>query len=501
MKTRATKRCIVSVDQGTSSTKAVVVDEQGIVQLTVHQPVTQTHPAPGHVEQDAEEIASSVIALLDKAANSLEPGCEIVGVGLSTQRESAVVWDRSTGQPLGPMLGWQDRRTLTAAEQMRTEGVDAEVRMRSGLPLDPMFSALKISWLLDEVDPERTRATNGDIAVGTVDSWLVAKLTGEHRIEAGNASRTQLMNINSVGWDSHLTELFNVPDACLPQIARSDAPTGPIQTGRLAGVPILGILGDSHAALYAHGVRSPGSIKATYGTGSSIMGLVEDPAAAGGGLVSTVAWQTDSTAYACEGNILSTGATLVWLANLLGSSPDELMELAKARSLEDGAKNTVDLVPAFAGLGAPWWDDQAVAILGGMDLGTDRAALAQAAADSLVLQVEDVVAVFDQAGTPCTQMLVDGGPANNDWLMQRQSDLSQRDVVRRSETGLSALGAAHLAGVTAGLVDPTQMLPALASSETFHPQLDAAAATSRINRWHTAVQRSRRTQSPTVRPE
>lgn len=480
--------CVVSIDQGTSSTKAIAVDESGHVRATAHASISIAHPAPGHVEQNASEIAASVRSVIDAIASQLGSQTEIVGVGISSQRESAVMWDRTTGEPLGPMLGWQDRRTADAAQRLRSDGVVDEVRRRSGLPLDPMFSALKFAWLLENADAHR-RALDGEIAIGTVDSWLVNTLTGEHRIEAGNASRTQLMNVADVEWDEYLLDLFGIPAAVLPPIVRSDKPTAPILSGRLAGIPVLGVLGDSHAALYAHGVRAPGAIKATYGTGSSVMGLVADIDHLDEGVVATIAWQTGSTAFAGEGNILSTGATLVWLASVLDLEAKELMALAEAAR----APGPVDLVPAFAGLGAPWWHEGAVATMSGFDLGTSRSDLAAAAADSVVLQVEDVVARFDHYGTPTTRILVDGGPADNDWLMQRQADLSQRNVVRRAEVGLSALGAAHLAGSVAGLFDSGQPLGAAGSADTFEPQLDPEAAAQRVQRWHTALDRSRLT--------
>lgn len=481
------RRCIVSVDQGTSSTKAIVIDEEGQLRARAHHPISQSHPEPGHVEQDATEIASSVMSVLDDVAAQIAGDLHAVAVGISSQRESAVMWERSTGQPLGPMLGWQDRRTSAAADRLRQAGEAAEVRRRSGLPLDPMFSALKIAWLLDSVDIDRRRSAAGEIAVGTVDSWLVSCLTGEHRIEAGNASRTQLMNIADTDWDEHLLALFGVPSAALPVIARSDKPTAPILNGRLAGTPIFGVLGDSHAALYAHGARTPGDIKATYGTGSSIMGLVDDVAGLDEGVVATIAWQTDTTSYAGEGNILSTGATLVWLASILDIDIDGLMELAESAD----QSQPLDLVPAFAGLGAPWWDDAAVATLAGFDLGAARSDLALAAADSVVLQVEDVIAVFDESGQRASRILVDGGPTSNDWLMQRQADLSQRAVVRRAETGLSALGAAHLAGAAAGLFDSDQPLAATGASTTFESLLDLNSANRRRQRWRGAIDRSR----------
>ena len=302
----------VAIDQGTSSTKAIAVDAAGFVIGSGSVGLSQQHPHRGWVEQDANAILSSAIEAISAAADGLID--RVVTVGLSSQRESAVIWSRTTGQPLGPMLGWQDRRTIAAAQRLIEAGNGDRVRQITGLPLDPMFSALKFAWLLDQVDPDRSRSSTGEIALGTVDSWLVYSLTGEHRIEAGNASRTQLLDIETAEWSEELLSLFNIPRATLPRIAASNEPSEPI-----TGVPSLpngvrfgAILGDSHAALYGHGARMPGEVKVTLGTGSSIMGLREPDQPCTGGLVTTIAWSLPEPVLALEGNILSTGSTVVW---------------------------------------------------------------------------------------------------------------------------------------------------------------------------------------------
>jgi glycerol kinase len=475
---------VVAIDQGTSSTKVVVVDAAGAVVASAAIAVGQAHPQPGWVQQDAEEIFASVLAALAEATAGF--GDRIVGVGLSSQRESAVVWDRATGAPLGPLLGWQDRRTARAAADLTAAGHDDLVQGITGLPIDPMFSALKFGWLLDAVDPDRSRSRAGDICVGTVDSWLLFRLTGEHRIEAGNASRTQLLNLVTLDWDDRLLVLFGVPRAALPAVVASSAPSAPIIAG--FGLPpktrVLAVMCDSHAALYAHGVRAPGAVKVTYGTGSSVMGLTGAEATlTAGGLVRTIAWQTDAPAYAFEGNILSTGATMVWLAGLLGTTPAALFALAEAAPADHG----IDLVPAFAGLGAPWWDENAQALVIGLGLGSGPADLARAAAESIPLQIEDVLAAADAGGARIDRILVDGGPAGNGWLMQLQADLSQRDVVRPDVAALSALGVAHLTGVQAGLWTEADVLALPRTSTTFTPELDADASRHRRQRWLAAV--------------
>ena len=485
-----TSPLVVAVDQGTSSTKAVVMDAAGRIVSSATAPVGQRHPQPGWVEQDAAELMSSVRSAVGDALAHVNG--RVATIGLSTQRESAVAWDRRTGEPLGPVLGWQDRRTGSAATGLTSRGAGDEVRRISGLPIDPMFSALKFGWLLDEVDPDRRRSAAGDIALGTVDGWLSWCLTGEHRIETGNASRTQLLNLGTGDWSTELLELFGIPRAALPDIVPSDAVSGPVSgvPGVVDGVRIGGVLGDSHAALYGHGARMPGDVKVTYGTGSSVMGLLPgDAVGSAGGLVRTIAWRIgDRTALAFEGNILSTGATLVWLAELLGTTPSALAALAAGTPPAHG----IDLVPAFAGLGAPWWDESARAVVVGFDLGTRAPQLARAAMESIVLQVEDVLAAADDvAGIRVDRILADGGPSSNDWLMQLQADLSARDVIPSSSAALSAVGVAHLAGATAGMWDDRPAEASAGDIRSFSSALDPAAASARRARWRAAVELAR----------
>jgi glycerol kinase len=480
---------VIAIDQGTSSTKAVAVDENGTIVAKIAIPLNQNHPEPGWVEQDADEIADSVVSALRELGRGF-PG-RVAGVGISSQRESAVIWDRASGTALGPVLGWQDRRTTDEARRLTEAGSGDYVRASSGLPIDPMFSALKLAALLDAVDPDRTRSSRGEIVAGTVDSWLLARLTGEIRIETGNASRTQLLSLEAVDWDPELLELFRVPAEALPPVFASSAPSGAIvDISELTGVRVHAVLGDSHSALYAHGVREPGTLKVTYGTGSSIMGLVnaEQAQAAVDGVVKTIAWQDEEVRYAFEGNILSTGATLVWLAAILAVTPAQLAELAQ-RSKSSGG---VNLVPAFSGLGAPWWDAQATAILDGFTLGSTRSELAAAAFESIAFQVEDVLAAADSSAlSPVASVLTDGGPTSNDWLMQLQADLSQRTIERADVAEASALGVAHLAGVGSGVWSADAVLRLPRARTRFEPRLDPGIAADRRTRWLGAVTRSR----------
>ncbi|WP_030436979.1 FGGY family carbohydrate kinase [Actinoplanes subtropicus] len=413
---------VLAIDQGTSSTKCVLVDRSGAIVREASAPVPIRYPRPGWVEQDADEILASVLAAAASCMNGFDRGA-VTAVGLSTQRESAVVWDRATGRPAGPVLGWQDQRTRAYCDSLR--GFAGRIRKISGLPLDPMFSAAKLRWLLDR---------SPGAVVGTVDSWLMYALTGSHQIEVGNASRTQLLDVRAGTWSPELLDIFGIPSSALPVITPSAGALGVISErgGVLAGLPITAVLGDSHAALYAHGV--PG-VKVTYGTGSSVMRL---GSVDGDAVCLTVAW---NDRLAAEGNIRSSGSTVAWLADLLGLSAEQVGQMALNAS-SDG----VHLVPAFGGLAAPWWDDTAVGLISGLTLGTKAPQLARAALESIAHQVTDVIDAMGGAD----RILADGGASANDLLMRIQADLAGVPVRRARAANLSALGAAFLAG---GLTD------------------------------------------------
>ncbi|MFK4267081.1 FGGY family carbohydrate kinase [Streptomyces milbemycinicus] len=481
---------LLAVDQGTSATKALLVDGEGDVVASASAPLTTAHPRPGWVEQSAEEIWHSVTEAVAKCLTGHDPA-RVAGVGLATQRESCLLWERATGRPLGPMLGWQDRRTADRCATLLADGLGEPVRAATGLPLDPMFSALKAQWLLDTYDPDRSRARRGELCLGTVDSWLLWRLGqgAEHVVEVGNAARTQLLDIRTRDWDQRLLDTFGVPREALPRIAAS---TGPFPAVRglsplSDGTPVASVLGDSHAALFGHGVFVPGSVKVTYGTGSSVMGLIAGPdRAEGSPLCLTLAWDDGTPAYALEGNIRSSGATLRWLAQLLRTGEAELAALAAPDSAG------VHLVPAFGGLAAPWWDNEATGLISGLTFGTGPPELARAALESIAFQVEDVVAGLDTAAGRVTTLLADGGPSDNATLMRLQADTSGRIVRRPLVRDLSALGAAHLAGCALGVFTKGR-LAGLARSEDVHrPDRSAAERARRALAWHDAVARARR---------
>lgn len=485
-----TEPVVIAVDQGTSSTKAIVVNRDGDIRQRVSVDISRRDPAPGWVEQDAIEILDSVREAVTAVIDGLD--VDVRGVGISNQRESALVWNRRTGEPLGPVLGWQDRRTSARVPELQASGDAARIRQKTGLTLSPMFSALKLEWLLDRVDPDRSASKRGELAFGTIDSWLIFGLTGEHRIEMGNASRTQLFNLDTLDWDDDVLELFRIPRAIMPRVVRSNQPTDAIRDAPALGgdVRVYGVLGDSHAALYAHGVRSAGKVKATYGSGSSIMGIEREGSGDLGefGLVRTIGWAAPEPAFAFEGTIGSTGATVLWLAGLLGIEPEQLSTFAQSVPDSQG----VDLVPAFGGLSAPWWQADAVALVSGLGLGTQAAHLARAAFESIVHQTEDLFSAVERGlGAPIDAVLADGGPTRNNWLMQLQADYGQRRVLQSQVAELSATGAAHMAGVACGLWSEEECLQLSREHREFTPELDADVAQTRRAAWLDAVDRSR----------
>jgi glycerol kinase len=483
---------LLAIDQGTSATKCLLVDGGGAVVARGQAPVGQATPQPGWVEQDASEIWDSVRRAVAAALDG-QDARRVAAVGLSTQRESCVIWDRRSGEPLSPVLSWQDQRTEGLCAGLRERGLGAMVRRKSGLPLDPMFSAAKAKWLLDRIDPDRTRAKAGELRIGTIDSFLLSRLGPEHVVEAGNASRMQLVDVATAAYDEELLAAFAIPAAALPRILPS---TGPFPAARgLAplpdGVPVLAVMADSHAALFGHGATTPGAVKATQGTGSSVMGLI-DPAAARQperlhpGLCLTIAWWIDRPALGFEGNIRAAGSTLLWAAELLGIEAAELARLA-ATAADAG---NVFLVPGFNGLGAPWWDAAAVATLSGFTLGDGRAVVARAALDSIAHQIADMIDAVRASGMAIDRLHVDGGPTRNDQLMQFEADMIGVPVERTDTAELSALGVAHLAGIGAGLFTPADLARMARSGGRFAPLLPAAERERKRQGWRRAVARS-----------
>ena len=480
---------LLAIDQGTSGTKAILVDGAGAIRAHGYAPLGETHPQPGWVEQDPIAIWQSaqkaVAACLDG-----QDAASVVAVGLSTQRESVVCWDRLTGEPLTPVLSWQDQRTAALCDTLRSPEFEQLVRARSGLPLDPMFSAVKAAWLLQNHSGAASAARDGRLVIGTIDAWLLSRFGGEPVIEIGNAARTQLLHVAEAAWDDDLLALFGLPRAALPRLTPS---TGPYPAVRglaplLDGTPVVAVMGDSHSALFAHGAFAPGQIKATYGTGSSVMGLIGHPVAIGAGACLTIGWQIggEQPAFAAEGNIRATGAALRWMATVLGMSVEAMTELG-ARSESRGAV----LVPGFTGLGAPWWDRNAVGLISNLALDTGPAQLARAAMEAVVQQVADMVAVIGQTVGRVTELFTDGGPSANSALMQMQADLLGCIIHRAQTAELSALGVAHMAGLTTGLWDWSALRALPRPRDSLKPKMTDADRAGQRAHWKAAIDRAR----------
>jgi glycerol kinase len=486
---------ILAIDQGTTNTKALLMDRDGRAIHQASRPVAIRFPQPGWVEQDARELWHSVA---EAAGTCLERagGVTPIAIGISNQRESVLVWDRRSGEPLGPCITWQCRRTSEFCARLRAEGRASFLAERTGLPIDPLFSASKARWLLDQTPHGSKRAADGELAVGTVDSWLLWNLTGgaRHACDYTNASRTQLFNIHQLAWNAELLDLFGIPCASLPQPLPSSSIFGETAAGLThlpAGVPIAAMAGDSHAALFGHAIFTPGAVKATYGTGSSLMCVTESPVLSAHGIAATVAWSAvGQTRYALEGNIAATGAAVDWLGEFLGleARAEDVAKLAE--SVPDSAG--VYLVPAFAGLGAPHWNDRARGVLTGLTRGATAAHAARAAIECIAYQVRDVFDAMERdAGAGLPQLLADGGATRNDLLMQFQADILGRPVAASAAAEVSALGAAWLAGLTAGVWKSLDELRALPRGERrFEPVMASARREELYAGWREAVTRA-----------
>jgi glycerol kinase len=465
--------------------------------------VEQRYPQPGWVESDAEALWTGVTVAVDRCLEAAGESVDLAAVAVTNQRESTAAWDRATGLPVGPVISWQCRRTAALCEEARAAGLAPMIEARTGLPLDPLTSATKFRWLLDEHDPDRSRSAAGDLCVGTVDSLLLWNLTGGDvfATDASNASRTQLFDINRLAWDDELLAAFGVPRSVLAEVRPSNAQFGLTrQLGRLpAGVPVAAVMGDSHAALFGHGIARASATKATYGTGTSLMCVTPELRRSSHGLSGTVAWalanpadecSPANTIYALEGNISVSGMAVRWMGEILGlADPDsELAELAS--SVSDSGQ--VYFVPAFVGLGAPRWEPDARGVIVGLTRGTSRAHLARACFEAIAYQVRDVFdALADDLGGPPDILLADGGASQSDLLMQIQADLLARPVQRNRTAELSALGVAHMAGLGVGMWDSVAALGSDPNTvDRFEPKLGLNAREVGYRGWLSAVSRA-----------
>lgn len=455
MKEKETTGYILALDQGTTSSRAIIFDKAGTIVSLAQKEFRQIFPQPGWVEHDANEIWSSQLGVAAEAvAKAGLRGTDIVAIGITNQRETTVVWDRHTGKPVHHAIVWQDRRTAAYCDELKAAGHEQLIREKTGLVIDAYFSATKVKWILDNVEGARERAAKGLLAFGTVDAWLVWNLTEgkTHATDITNASRTMLFNIHTHQWDEELLSLFDIPAGMLPEVKQSSELISHTTSAIFSStIPIAGIAGDQHAALFGQMCTAPGMVKNTYGTGCfMLMNIGEQPIISQNNLVTTIAWKINGKVeYALEGSIFIAGAVVQWLRDGLGiiRSSSEVEGLAKKVVHNDG----VYLVPAFAGLGAPHWDQHARGTLVGMTRGTTSAHIARAALESIAYQTMDVLQAMEaDAGISIKELRVDGGATNNNLLMQFQADILNTQVVRPKVTETTAMGAAYLAGLATG---------------------------------------------------
>lgn len=488
---------LLALDQGTTSSRAIVFDEQGNV-LTIRQrEFKQYYPQPGWVEHDPEEIWTTQLGVAIEALAALKlKSSDIAAIGITNQRETVVLWDRETGNPLHKAIVWQDRRTSDVCAELRAAGHEPTIRDKTGLLLDPYFSGTKIAWLLDHLPDARAAAVAGKLACGTIDSWLAWNLLGgeRHITDASNASRTLLMNINKGDWDDELLQLFRVPREILPEICSSSEDYGSVATHLpLAGIKLTGMAGDQQSALFGQGCFERGLAKNTYGTGCfMLMNTGTEFVKSQHKLLTTVACKLgETTVYALEGSVFIGGATVGWLRDGLGiiKSSSEVGPLANSVSDSGG----VYFVPAFAGLGAPDWDPYARGTIIGITGGTTAGHIARAALEGIAFQVADLLqGMQNDAGYKLSELRVDGGASVNDTLLQIQADLGQITVVRPKVTETTALGAAYLAGIGTGVWKSREEIAKhWAIDKSFEPQISADEAAERRTMWRRAVERAK----------
>jgi glycerol kinase len=493
----AKSRYVLAIDQGTTGTHVAVLDGRVRVVGKAYQEFPQHFPKPGQVEHDLGDIWSTVERCIARALKAAGlKGRDISAIGITNQRETTGLWERATGKPLHRAIVWQDRRTAPHCAELKARGLEAEVRRKTGLVLDPYFSATKLSWLLTHVKGARRKAETGDGCFGTIDTWLVYKLSGHaaHVTDVSNASRTLLLDITTLDWDDALCRLFDVPRRVLPKVA-SSAEVYATTRGMKSlpdGIPISGMAGDQQAALFGQACFGPGEAKCTYGTGAFLlMNTGETPVQSTAGLLTTVGWKLGGkTTYALEGSSFIAGAAVQWLR-------DGLQLIKKAAEVEQLAASVKDsggvvFVPALAGLGAPHWRPDARGLFMGMDRGTTRAHLARAVLEGMALQINDLASAMRQdSGRDIPAFKVDGGAAANDLLMQFQADVLGCAVVRPKNLETTSLGAAFLGGLGAGVwQSPEAIRAAWAADRTFRPKMKPADRAAHLDRWARAVERA-----------
>ncbi|GAW67428.1 glycerol kinase [Geoanaerobacter pelophilus] len=486
---------LLSIDQGTTSSRATLYAASGAALASASRSLTQHYPNPGWVEHDPQEIWEGQLACISEviAKAGVEPS-QVAGIGITNQRETTVIWERATGRPLHRAIVWQDRRTAELTESLKGQGLESMVRERTGLLLDPYFSATKLSWLLERVDGLRLRAERGEVCFGTVDSWLIFKLSDgkSHLTDISNASRTMLFNIKTLEWDEELLRLFRIPRALLPEVRGSAAGFGHASAEVVgAEIPIAGVAGDQQAALFGQGCFAPGMAKATFGTGAFVvMNSGARPGLSDGALC-TIAWQLPGEAvqYALEGSIFIAGAAVQWLQEGLGLIGSAKEVEALAATVPDSAG--VYFVPALSGLGTPYWDPYARGVIAGLTRGSTKAHLARAALEAIAFQTLDAIRAMEKAsGIPLKELRVDGGAAANNLLLQIQADLLGVPVLRPRCTESTSLGAAFLAGIGAGVLDTSAIEAQWVLDRRFEPEMERQRREELHRGWQKCVRLS-----------
>ncbi|HWT71350.1 MAG TPA: glycerol kinase GlpK [Oxalicibacterium sp.] len=493
-------RFILALDQGTTSSRAILFDRAGRICGCTQQEFPQYFPRPGWVEHDANAIWRSQLAVAQRLMQDHAlTASDIAAIGIANQRETTLLWDRATGEPIAPAIVWQDRRTTALCEKLRDDGHELLFRRKTGLLLDPYFSGTKLKWLLDHVPDARPRAMRGELAFGTVDSWLLFQLSGKHITDASNASRTLLFNIHTLQWDDELLAALDVPKSLLPAVVPSSglmAHTHPSLFGDR--IPIAGIAGDQQAATFGQACYQAGTAKNTYGTGCfMLLNTGSQAVSSQNNLLTTIGWQLDRAgspqcSYMLEGSVFMAGATVQWLRDGLGLIERAADVEALAASVPDGGG--VFLVPAFSGLGAPYWDAHARGAILGMTRGTNKAHVARAALESIAYQTVDLMDAMekDADGIGLHELRVDGGASRNDLLMQFQADVLNVPVVRPAITETTALGAAYLAGLAVSFWDSLEEIASFWQVERrFEPRMSDDERMHRLQTWRRAVERTR----------
>jgi glycerol kinase len=490
------EKYIMALDQGTTSSRAIIFNKEGHMLAVKQKEFSQSYPKPGWVEQDPREIWASQMSVMTEVREIMGIRSEdIAAIGITNQRETTIVWDRKTGQPVYPAIVWQCRRTADRICQLKAEGYEDTVKEKTGLILDPYFSATKLEWILNNVEGVRERAERGELAFGTVDSWLIYRLTGGrvHATDYTNASRTMLFNIHTLKWDTELLAKFNIPESLLPQVKSSSEIYGITESDIFGGeVPIAGVAGDQQAALFGQGCFNQGDVKNTYGTGCFLlMNTGDKPVYSKQGLLTTIAASGDGRInYALEGSVFVAGAAIKWLR-------DDMKMIDSAGQTEEIALSVPDtqgvyVIPAFTGLGAPYWDAYARGAVFGLTRGTTRAHFVRAVVESLAYEATDVLSAMEaEAGLTIKSLKVDGGASANNFLMQFQADIQGANIVRPEITETTALGAAYLAGLAVGFYKNLEEIKSYWKADRiFEPTIDEKRRRELLGGWRDAVNRT-----------